>query len=150
VKLADYFAIIYSMEKTELDLIKERIQVKKEQLARQGLSVPEEKELIAETVGERIEESLKEMPPGMDIIKPDKEDKVPFPAQITSQVQESSDSIIEEANIKLSELVGIAIEGNIPKAVSTALKSGNAFLIDKLRDSLADKYYQILKVKKLI
>lgn len=138
------------MEKTELDLIKERIQVKKEQLARQGLSVPEEKELIAETVGERIEESLKEMPPGMDIIKPDKEDKVPFPAQITSQVQESSDSIIEEANIKLSELVGIAIEGNIPKAVSTALKSGNAFLIDKLRDSLADKYYQILKVKKLI
>ncbi|HUW44009.1 MAG TPA: hypothetical protein VMV95_03565 [Bacillota bacterium] len=150
MKLADYFAIIYSMEKTELDLIKERIQVKKEQLARQGLSVPEEKELIAETVGERIEESLKEMPPGMDIIKPDKEDKVPFPAQITSQVQESSDSIIEEANIKLSELVGIAIEGNIPKAVSTALKSGNAFLIDKLRDSLADKYYQILKVKKLI
>ena len=150
MKLADYFAIIYSMEKTELDLIKERIQTKKEQLTRQGLSVPEEKELIAETVGERIEESLKEMPPGMDIIKPDKEDKVPFPAQITSQVQESSDSIIEEANIKLSELVGIAIEGNIPKAVSTALKSGNAFLIDKLRDSLADKYYQILKVKKLI
>jgi len=138
------------MEKTELDLITERMQAKKEQLTRQGLSVPEEKELIAETVGERIEESLKEMPLGMDIIKPDAEDKVPFPSQITSQAQESSDSIIEEANIKLSELVGIAIEGNIGKAVSTALKSGNAFLIDKLRDSLADKYYQILKVKKLI
>ncbi len=138
------------MEKTELDLITERMQAKKEQLIRQGLSVPEEKELIAETVGERIEESLKEMPPGMDVIKPDIEDKVPFPSQITSQAQESSDSVIEEANIKLSELVGIAIEGNIGKAVSTALKSGNAFLIDKLRDSLADKYYQILKVKKLI
>jgi len=138
------------MEKTELDLIKERILVKKEQLARQGLSVPEEKELVTEVVEERIEESLKEMPPGMDVIKPDIRDKVPFPAQITSQAQESSDSVIEEANIKLSELVGIAIEGNIGKAVSTALKSGNAFLIDKLRDSLADKYYQVLKDKKLI
>jgi len=31
-----------------------------------------------------------------------------------------------------------------------ALKSGNAFLIDKLRDSLVDKYYQELKNKKLI
>ena len=138
------------MEKTELDLIKERILVKKEQLARQGLSVPEEKELVTEVVEERMEESLKEMPPGMDVIKPDTRDKVPFPAQITSQAQESSDSVIEEANIKLSELVGIAIEGNIGKAVSTALKSGNAFLIDKLRDSLADKYYQVLKDKKLI
>jgi len=138
------------MEKTELDLIKERILVKKEQLARQGLSVPEGKELVTEVVEERMEESLKEMPPGMDVIKPDTEDKVPFPAQITSQAQESSDSVIEEANIKLSELVGIAIEGNIGKAVSTALKSGNAFLIDKLRDSLADKYYQVLKDKKLI
>jgi len=138
------------MEKTELDLIRERMQAKKEQLTRQGLSVPEEKELIAETVGERMEEPLKEMPPGIDVIKPDTENKVPFPSKIVSQSQESYDSIIEEANIKLSELIGIAVEESIPKAVSTALKSGNAFLIDKLRDSLADKYYQILKDKKLI
>ena len=141
------------MEKTELDLIKERIQVKKEQLTQQGLSVPEEKELVAETINERMEDSLKEMPPGMDVIKPDAEMKVPFPSQIVSQTDEddeSSDSIIEEANIKLSELVSIAMEESIPKAVTIALKSGNAFLIDKLRDSLADKYYQELKNKKLI
>ena len=138
------------MEKTEADLIKERIEVKKEQLTRQGLSIPEEKELVAETVEERMEDALKEMPPGMDVIKPDTEEKTPFPSQIVSQSQESSDLIIEEANIKLSELVGIAIEESIGKAVSTALKSGNAFLIDKLRDSLADKYYQVLKAKKLI
>ena len=141
------------MEKTEIDLIKERIQVKKEQLTRQGLSVPEGKELVAETIEERMEDSLKEMPPGMDVVKPDAGMKVPFPSQIVSQTDgsdESSDSVIEEANIKLSELVVIAMEESIPKAVSTALKSGNAFLIDKLRDSLADKYYQILKDKKLI
>lgn len=138
------------MEKTELDLIKERIQVKKEQLARGGLSVPGEKELVAETIQERMEDSLKEMPPGMDVVKPDGEMKVPYPSQIVSQTDESSDSIVEEANIKLSELVDIAMEESIPKAVSTALKSGNAFLIDKLRDSLADKYYEQLKAKKLI
>lgn len=141
------------MEKTELELIKERIQVKKEQLAQQGLSAPEEKELVAETIDERMEDSLKEMPPGMDVIKPDAEMKVPFPSQIVSQTDkddESSDSVIEEANIKLSELVGIAMEESIPKAVTMALKSGNAFLIDKLRDSLVDKYYQELKNKKLI
>ena len=138
------------MEKTELDLIKERIQIKKEQLAQQGLSTPEEKELVAETINERMEDSLKEMPPGMDVVKPDAEMKVPFPSQVVSQSDESSDSIVEEANIKLAELVGIAVEESIPKAVTIALKSGNAFLIDKLRDSLADKYYQMLKDKKLI
>ncbi|HUS48704.1 MAG TPA: hypothetical protein VMZ91_00925 [Candidatus Paceibacterota bacterium] len=141
------------MEKTELELIKERIQAKKEQLAKQELSVPEKKELVVETINERMEDSLKEMPPGMDVIKPDAEMKVPFPSQIVSQTDEddeSSDSVIEEANIKLSELVGIAMEESIPEAVTMALKSGNAFLIDKLRDSLVDKYYQELKNKKLI
>jgi len=89
----------------------------------------------------------------MDVIKPDVEMKVPFPAQIVSQNNEdseSSDSVIEEANIKLSELVSIAMEESISRAVTMALKSGNAFLIDKLRDSLADKYYQELKNKRLI
>jgi len=141
------------MEKTELELIKERIQAKKEQLAEQELSVPEEKELVVETINERMEDSLKEMPPGMNVIKPDTEMKVPFPSQIVSQTDEddeSSDSVIEEANIKLSELVGIAMEESIPEAVTMALKSGNAFLIDKLRDSLVDKYYQELKNKRLI
>lgn len=138
------------MEKTEVDLINERIQVKKEQLTRQGLSIPEEKELIAETVKERMEDALKEMPPGLDVIKPDIEEKVPFPSQIISQSQESPDAIIEEANIKLSELTKIAVEENIPKSVGIALKSGNAFLIDALHDCLIRKFYQIFKDKKLI
>jgi len=138
------------MQKTELDLIKERIEAKKEHLSREGLSVPEEKELVAETIEERMEESLREMPPDMEVIKPDREKKLSFPSQIPSQVQEPADLIIEEANIKLSELVDMALEESIPKAVTTALKSGNAFLIDRLRDTLADKYYKILKEKKLI
>jgi hypothetical protein len=138
------------MQKTELDLIKERVEAKKEHLSREGLSVPEEKELVAETIEERMEESLREMPPDMEVIKPDREKKLSFPSQLPSQIQEPTDSITVEANIKLSELVDMALEESIPKAVTTALKSGNAFLIDRLRDTLADKYYQVLKEKKLI
>jgi hypothetical protein len=130
------------MEKTEINLIKERMQAKEEQLVQQGLSVPEKKELIVETVQERIEESLKEVPFTGN--------KSPLPSQIISQSQVPSNLVIEEANIKLSELVNIAIEEGIFKAVKTALKSGNAFLIDNLRDSLADRYYQVLKDKNLI
>lgn len=138
------------MQKTELDLIKKRIEVKKEHLSREGLSVPEEKELVAETIEERMEESLREMPPDMEVIKPEREKKPSFPSQIPSQVQEPANSITVEANIKLSELVDMALEESIPKAVTTALKSGNAFLIDRLRDTLVDRYYQVLKDKKLI
>jgi hypothetical protein len=84
------------------------------------------------------------------MIQSEKEKKIPFPNNIYSQDQKLPDEVIEEANIKLSELITIALEENIPRAVNTALKSGNAYLIDKLRDSLADKYYQELKDKKLI
>ena len=60
------------------------------------------------------------------------------------------DVIREDMYIKLSELITLALEESIPQAVTTALKTGNAFLIDKLRDSLVDKYYEKLKEKKLI
>jgi hypothetical protein len=56
----------------------------------------------------------------------------------------------EEAQGKVDELVAIALKDNIPKAVTTALKTGNAFLIDKLHDTLVDKYYQELKRQKVI
>ena len=75
---------------TEVDLLKERIQVKKEQLTRQGLSIPEEKELVAETVGERMEDVLNEMPPGMDFIKPDAGMKTPFPSQMRRHTRRRS------------------------------------------------------------
>jgi hypothetical protein len=138
------------MNQEELDFIKNRVQIKKEQLSREKLEIPEEKELVAETIEERMEDSLKETLPDIEMIQPEKDKKVPFPSDIYSQDKKLPDEVIEEANIKLSELIIIALEENIPRAVNTALKSGNAYLIDKLRDSLADKYYQELKDKKLI
>lgn len=135
------------MEKNELSIIKERVQTKKEQLVQEGLTAPSDKELVMETVGERVEESLRKSLGEVENIEIQ---KTPFPSQLSSLSQEPADKIIEEANIKLSELVNIALEENIPKAVTIALKTGNAFLIDKLRDSLADRYYEQLKDKKLI
>lgn len=138
------------MNQEELDFIKNRVQIKKEQLSREKLEIPEEKELVAETIEERMEDSLKETLPNIEMIQPEKDKKVPFPASIYSQDKKLSEEVFEEANIKLSELITIALEESISRAISTALKSGNAYLIDKLRDSLADKYYQELKDKKLI
>jgi len=114
--------------------------MKKEQMTKEGLTVPEDKELIRETIEERIEESLKNYPPAVEIQKS-------APPAIPSVSIASDD---KEAQQKIDELVAIALKENIPKAVITALKTGNAFLIDKLHDTLVDKYYQQLKSQNLI
>jgi len=128
------------MDNSEINFIKERVLMKKEQMVREGLTTPEDKELIRETIEERIEESLKNYPPTVQIQKS-------TPSAITSVPMYPDD---EEAQRKVDELVAIALKDNIPKAVITALKTGNAFLIDKLHDTLVDKYYQELKRQKVI
>jgi len=138
------------MNNEELSFIGDRIKIKKEQLSREKIEIPEEKELITEAIEERMEESLRDLPPEMDFLEPEKEKKAPFPADLYAEDEIPKNEVIEEANIKLSELIAIAFEENIPRAVKIALKTGNAFLIDKLRDSLADKYYEELKEKNLI
>lgn len=139
------------MKKTELELIAERIRDKKRQLETQEMPSGGDRELVSETIGEKIDESLLERPPGLDVIHAEEgEIATPFPADMAAQNRPAADAAVEEANVKLSELVSMALEQNIAQAVSTALKSGNAFLIDKLHDSLSDRYYQELKNKKLI
>ena len=133
------------MDNSETEFIKERVLIKKEQLTREGLAVPGEKELISEAVQEKIDESLKNYPPDVEMRKV---------APISSAPQASAPQEINEEQVeiqsKVKELVEIALTQNIPKAVTTALKTNNAYLIDKLHDTLADKYYQILKNQKAI
>jgi len=130
------------MDNSEVNFIKERVLMKKEQMAREGLTTPEDKELIRETIGERIEESLKNYPPAVEIQK-----STPSTIPSIPIIQDDDD---KETQQKVDELVAIALKDNIPKAVITALKTGNAFLIDKLHDTLVDKYYQQLKSQKVI
>ena len=128
------------MDNSEAEFIKERVLIKKEQLTREGLAVPEDKELISEAIQEEIDKSLKNYPSGVEIRKV---------APISSAPQEINEEQVEIQS-KVKELVEIALTQNIPKAVTTALKTNNAYLIDKLHDTLVDKYYQILKNQKVI
>ena len=127
------------MDNSEAEFIKERVLIKKEQLTREGMAVPEDKELIRETIEEKIEESLKNYSPSIVT--------APTPI-ITTSVSVDEDE--QEAQNKVKELAKIALNDNISKAVTMALKTGNAYLIDKLHDTLVDKYYQILKNQKVI
>jgi len=127
------------MDNSETEFIKERVLIKKEQLTREGMAVPEDKELIRETIEEKIEESLKNYSPSIVT--------APTPI-ITTSVSVDEDE--QEAQNKVKELAKIALNDNISKAVTMALKTGNAYLIDKLHDTLVDKYYQILKNQKAI
>jgi len=128
------------MVNSEADFIKERVIIKKEQLAREGLPMPEDKELISETISEEIEESLKNYPPRATIEKPPP--PPPTGPSTTTDAQESQQII--------QELVNIALTESIPKSVTTALKTGNAYLIDKLHDTLVDKYFEEFKKKHII
>ena len=128
------------MDNSEAEFIKERVLIKKEQLTREGLTMPEDKELISEAIQEEIDKSLKNYPPDVEIRKV---------ASISSAPQEINEEQIEIQS-KVKELVEIALTQNIPKAVTTALKTNNAHLIDKLHDTLVDKYYQTLKNQKVI
>lgn len=133
--------IYIGMDNSEINFIRDRILMKKEQMVREGLTVPEDRELIKEAIEERIEESLKEYTPSTA-----KEQDAATPAAPAPAV--SGDDI--GAQQKIDELITIALDESIPKAVSAALKTGNAFLIDKLHDTLIDKYYQQLKDQKVI
>jgi hypothetical protein len=142
------------MNTGELNSIKERVQIKKEQLSREKLEIPSDQELIAETIEEKMEEPLRGLPPEIERVEAEGEKKTPVlpvpPIDLYSGEGMPPDVIREDMYIKLSELITLALEESIPQAVTTALKTGNAFLIDKLRDSLVDKYYEKLKEKKLI
>jgi hypothetical protein len=130
------------MDNPEINSIQERVLMKKEQLAREGLAIPEDKELVRETVEEKIEESFHHYPSSLRAQQP----VVPSP-DFTPPVPLTSE---EEAQQKVNDLVEIALQNSIDKAVVMALKTNNAYLIDKLHDVLADKYYEQLKSQKLI
>lgn len=128
------------MDNPELESLLERVLTKKDQLEREGLRI-EDKELIRETIAEKIEDSLKNYPP-----LEQKQAATSFsPARSLPQAEDE-----EEIQHKINDLVEIAFQKGVEKAVTLALKSGNAYLIDKIHDILVDKYYNKLKEEKLI
>jgi len=124
----------------EIKFLKERIEAKEEQLKQESLFVPEKKELLIEAIEEKIEDSFRNLPPVSVLNFEEGRNKL--------ERQNQADDFSEDAKVK--ELTEMAFKEGIVKAVTVALKTSNAFLIDKLRDTLADKYYKALKERKLI
>jgi hypothetical protein len=107
-------------------LIKEKEQIKEK------IEKPiDKKEILKEVLEEKINESL-----------PFKKERV-----IEKKEDFKKEDIYEE---KINELVDLALEKGITQALKKARQMKNPYLIDKLHDKLAEKYYQVLKDRKLI
>lgn len=114
------------MADKEFQFIKERV---KEKEAYEEVKKPEEL-IVKETIGERMEEALKNLPPPVE----SPASSLPISAIPLSTSQD------ENFEKKVKELVNIAFEKNIPYAVNLARKSSNYPLLDALHDALV-KYY---------
>ena len=130
------------MNRKELQLIAQRVAQKKEQLSREKLPTPEEKELLKEVVGEKIEKESFTAPP----VKKVEEGIAPsliYPQNLSSVITPD----IKET---LQQLIEIALDKGVEPAITLARKTGNAFLLDTFRDELAFKYYSKLKELKML
>lgn len=116
----------------EIKIIKERVEGKKAQIEKAQLPQIPEKEMVKETISERIEDSLKNLPP----IVSEKFTNKPLPSTLSVSNKDP------EAQRLLQELVNIAFNESIPKAVELARKTGNSFLIDSLHDILVKSYIE--------
>jgi hypothetical protein len=116
----------------EIKIIKERVEEKKAQIEKAQLPQIPEKEIVKETISERIEDSLKNLPPTIS----EKFTNKPLPSTLSVSNKDP------EAQKLLQELVNIAFNESIPKAVELARKTGNSFLIDSLHDILVKSYIE--------
>jgi len=116
----------------EIKIIKERVEEKKAQIEKAQLPQIPEKEIVKEIISERIEDSLKNLPP----IVSEEITKKPLPSTLSVSNKDP------EAQRLLQELVNIAFNESIPKAVELARKTGNSFLIDSLHDILVKSYIE--------
>ncbi|MGB9763313.1 MAG: hypothetical protein ACPLW7_04910 [Minisyncoccia bacterium] len=123
------------MDPNELSFLKERIQIKEKQLESEGIETKETKELIKETINEKIESIFVNYP---SEIKPQN-----IPEMVISARERNEERVVKE-------LIEIALSKDIPRAVELALKTGNGFIIDTFRDRLTDVYYDQLKEKGII
>ncbi|HPC30934.1 MAG TPA: hypothetical protein PK119_00495 [Candidatus Paceibacterota bacterium] len=126
------------MPEKELKIISKRIEEKKSHIEKAGLPAQPEELLVRETISERIEESLKNLPP----ISSDSGGQ-PF----TSSFAKRAD---DENQKKLRELVALAFDESIPKAVNLARKTGNFHLIDSLHDKLVLAFIEKINKEKAI
>jgi len=121
------------MEFKEIEKIASLIK-NKEQTKESPEKPIDKKEILKEILKEEINESL-------PLKKEEGEEAIEKKEGLTKE------NIYEE---KINELVDLALEKGITQALKKARQMKNPYLIDKLHDKLAEKYYQVLKDRKLI
>ncbi len=106
----------------------------------------ETKEVVKEVIEEIIAKEVAKMPSSnQTVISQKGVTGGGFIHPQTISLQKIQDKQTEKI---LQELVEMAIENGVTKAVRASLKTNNAYLIDKLHDLLIDKFYEILKKQK--
>jgi len=126
------------MPEKEIKIINERVEEKKAQMEKVGLPRQPEEVLVKETIGERMEESLKNLP----ATPPSPSTQFSVPPLIKTDENENQQ--------KLHELVNLAFSESIPKAVNLARKTGNFHLIDSLHDLLVFTFIKKINKEKTV
>lgn len=113
----------------EIEILEDRLAKLKEALGKPESDVPPDKELLRDVITERIREAIP-IPP------------IPVPS--VPPAQQSIQKQARDELEKVEQFVTLAFSRDIPFAVKSALKSGNAYLIDAFHDTLVDRFYEEL------
>ncbi len=96
-----------------------------------------EKEILHETVGEKIQQHAPSYVP-----------KLPTSAGPTPQQTEPPSYLSQEHKDKIQEIINMVFEKNLEEGIKEVVKSGNPALIDAFHDMLTDELYNQLIVRK--
>lgn len=129
--------------RNEIEALEIILREKRRELEAKG-EQRDDKELLKEAVGERIERAA-EMPPAPSISSaPDAQSSPPLaPQSIQSQPTDDPLAGLDHRE-QIEELAAIAFSKGIVEAVNVARRANNAHLLDEFHDALVDRLYDYL------
>lgn len=126
----------------EIARLEQQLQEKKSALSNQENApqetIPSDKEILHEIVGEKIQEIIPEQP---------SEPQVAVPAQPAPAVEPPL-YLSSELKDKIQQLINLAFSKSIDEAIQEAAKTNNAALIDAFHDVIVDELYNTLIERK--
>jgi len=121
----------------------ERYVAEKQKMESKDFSKSLSKEMVREAIESIIESELSKLP--KESFDGTSDASAQSVLSTAYQPTWLTDQGKKQAEVLLGELVDIALNEGVDKAVRASLKTKNAYLIDKLHDILIDKFYEILK-----
>ena len=126
----------------EISDIEERLAKKRAELEDQKQAgaiepLPHEKETLHEIVGEKIQEKVPQLQPA---VPPSSNTNIILPPPTASQPSYLSDELKD----KVQELINIAFQENLDKAIGKAKDFNNPALLEAFHGALVDELFQYL------